>query len=167
MRFLDEYKRLDRICADMYSCRNGVSEYLTQMEQTTDRDQNLIASWDSDYRTLKRLRWLRNCITHDTASTECSENDLENLLSFHNRILNRQDPLSVIYKIKQMTPTHQQYQNKRFQEAGYQPTKSQRAYQQQPDSQKKMAEKPALILLWIVPIIAVLSALLLLYFEKI
>ena len=34
--FFEEYKRLDRLCADMYSCQNGVSEYINQMENNTN-----------------------------------------------------------------------------------------------------------------------------------
>ena len=30
--FFEEYKRLDHLCADMYSCKNGVSQYIEDME---------------------------------------------------------------------------------------------------------------------------------------
>ena len=30
--FFEEYKHLDSLCGDMYSCRNGISEYIDQMD---------------------------------------------------------------------------------------------------------------------------------------
>lgn len=30
--FFEEYKHLDKLCGDMYSCRNGISEYIDQMD---------------------------------------------------------------------------------------------------------------------------------------
>lgn len=117
MRFLDEYKRLDNICGDMYSCKNGVSEYLVQMEQTPERDKTRIASWDDDYRILKRLRWLRNYITHETTPSDCNEDDFETLLSFHNRILCQQDPLSLLHREKQKINQQSMHQQAHYQRA--------------------------------------------------
>ena len=34
-KFFEEYKRLDKLCGEIFSCRNGVSEYITQMECTS------------------------------------------------------------------------------------------------------------------------------------
>lgn len=30
--FFEMYKRLDNLCGDMYSCRHGVSKYISEME---------------------------------------------------------------------------------------------------------------------------------------
>ena len=29
--FFEAYKRLDRLCSDIYGCRNGVSQYIEDM----------------------------------------------------------------------------------------------------------------------------------------
>ncbi len=97
----DEYKRLEALCRDMFSCQHGVSEYISQMEQIPSYIKNQIPSWDKDYRTLKHLRWLRNRIAHETTETGCSFNDIEQLKNFYSRILNRQDPLAAARKVKQ------------------------------------------------------------------
>ena len=55
MKFLDEYKRVDNICADMYSCKNGISAYLAQMDDTPDEDRFLVPSWDDDYKALTNI----------------------------------------------------------------------------------------------------------------
>ncbi len=98
MKFLDEYKRVDNICADMYSCKNGISAYLAQMDDTPDEDRLLVPSWDDDYKALRRLRWLRNYITHEAKSSDCDEADLNNIISFHERILRQEDSLSLLYR---------------------------------------------------------------------
>ncbi len=98
MQFLDEYKRVDNICADMYSCKNGISAYLAQMDDTPDEDRLLVPSWDDDYKALRRLRWLRNYITHEARASDCDEADLNNIISFHERILCQEDSLSLLYR---------------------------------------------------------------------
>ena len=97
----DEFKRLESLCRDMFSCQHGVSEYISQMEQTPAYIRNQIPSWNEDYRTLKHLRWLRNQIAHEMTATDCGRNDVEELKDFYCRILNGKDPLAVSRKMKQ------------------------------------------------------------------
>ena len=33
--FFEAYKRLDRLCSDIYGCRNGVSQYIEDMERVS------------------------------------------------------------------------------------------------------------------------------------
>ena len=35
--FFEAYKRLDRLCSDIYGCRNGVSQYIEDMERASDQ----------------------------------------------------------------------------------------------------------------------------------
>ena len=97
-RLFDEYKRLDAVCRDIFSCQYGVSEYISQMERAAPWIRTYIPCWDEDYRTLKRLRWLRNRIAHETSSTDCDINDIERFEDFYNRLLIQQDPLAVLEK---------------------------------------------------------------------
>lgn len=62
--FFEEYKRLEHLCSDMYSCKNGVSQYIEDMESRSPRETSLISSWYTDYKLLKHLRWIRNRIAH-------------------------------------------------------------------------------------------------------
>lgn len=97
----DEFKRLESLCRDMFSCQHGVSEYISQMEQVPFFIKNRIPSWDKDYRTLKHLRWLRNQIAHETTATDCNFSDVEQLKDFYSRILNGQDPLAAARRVNQ------------------------------------------------------------------
>lgn len=105
IEFLEEYKRIDAICGDMYSVKNGVSEYLSQMEQVPVQEQYAIVSWTDDYKMLKHLRWLRNQIVHDPAESMCEDSDLDALKEFHSRLLKAQDPLAVLNHLQKVRPS--------------------------------------------------------------
>ena len=97
--FFEEYKRLDRLCADMYSGRNGVSEYLEDMESKAYRGQSRVADWAADYRRLKHVRWVRNQIAHaETTGQICEAADTAFVREFRQRILAGQDPLALLRK---------------------------------------------------------------------
>ena len=93
-----EYKRVDNICNDMFSGRGGISQYIAEMEKVPSYSHSIVPSWDTDYRSLKHIRWLRNQIAHSSTATDCNENDVEWLEDFHNRLLERQDPLALLEK---------------------------------------------------------------------
>lgn len=99
--FFERYKKLDVFIGDMFSCNNGVSEYINKMEQTSFSLQKKVKTWDSDYKTLKHLRWVRNKIAHETGvgtETFSTKEDIDDVSDFYNRVLNRKDPLSIVNK---------------------------------------------------------------------
>ena len=95
-RLFDEYKQVDKICRDMFLSQSGVTQYITEMERIASYGRSVIPSWNDDYYTLKRVRWLRNKIAHESGATECNENDAAWLENFHRRLLARQDPLALL-----------------------------------------------------------------------
>lgn len=102
-KFFKEYKRLDKLCSEILSCQNGVSEYILQMERTSS-GQYKIPSWNEDYKKLKHLRWVRNQIAHDTSSYMISEEtDLLEVIDFYNRIMNQNDPLAQLRKVEELS----------------------------------------------------------------
>lgn len=97
--FFEEYKRLDRLCSDIYSCPNGVSQYIVNMESKAAYGIIRIPSWESDFRMLKHVRWVRNRIAHELENGPTSEiSDLSFIQDFYDRILSGQDPLSLLRK---------------------------------------------------------------------
>lgn len=96
----DEFKRVDAICRDMFSCQHGVSEYISQMEGVSVYKRCRAPSWEQDYRALKRTRWLRNQIAHELTAADCTTADVEYLRDFHDRLLQQQDPLAVLRRIE-------------------------------------------------------------------
>lgn len=95
--FFEEYKRLDRICSDMYSSRNGISQYISDMESKSRRGEYSVPNWRLIYRDLLHLRHLRNLIAHESGECPfCSEEDIETLRQLSLEILTQQDPLSLL-----------------------------------------------------------------------
>lgn len=108
IEFQEEYKKLDKICKEIFSSEKGVSRYIEEMEKTPLSQQRLVAFWHKDYQMLKHLRWKRNQLAHSIEIGEnfCCKEDIENVKSFYNRILNAQDPFGQLEKIqsKKLTP---------------------------------------------------------------
>ncbi|MDE7278527.1 MAG: hypothetical protein K2N26_02230 [Oscillospiraceae bacterium] len=98
-RLFDEYKMVDNICRDIFSNQSGVNQYITEMDQKFSYGNSVVPSWDEDYRRLKRVRWLRNQIAHESSATECSEEDAAWLEDFHRRLLERQDSLALLREV--------------------------------------------------------------------
>ena len=103
LEFQEEYKRLDRLCKDYLSSAEGVSEYIRQMEATPWSNRLYVFTWEDDYKQLKHVRWVRNQLAHEVGSLNsdiCTEDDLDWVQSFYNRILNGSDPFTIIREAK-------------------------------------------------------------------
>lgn len=97
--FFDEYKKLDKICGEIFNCTNGVSEYISQMDMTGGRKYK-ISTWNEDYRELIHLRSVRNDLAHNTYDYAISnQNDLEMVKKFYERIINQEDPFAQLRKL--------------------------------------------------------------------
>ncbi len=96
--FLDEYKRLEKLCNDLYSQQHGISLYISDMEATPRAASIMISEWNKDLKVLKHLRHIRNAMVHDLNEQEVTytQEDIQNLKEFHRRIMEQQDPLSLL-----------------------------------------------------------------------
>lgn len=97
--FFSEYKRFEKLCGDIYSCQNGVTQYINEMNDCTAPVRYKISSWNEDLRLLKHLRGLRNTLAHEEADSICTEKDIEDLKIFYNRILSQSDPLAELHRL--------------------------------------------------------------------
>ena len=59
--FFESYKRLDRLCFDAFSCRNGVTAYIDEMNRCSPRGRRLVPGWEQD------LSMLKACVICETA----------------------------------------------------------------------------------------------------
>ena len=101
--FLEEYKSLEKLCNEIYDAKNGVTCYINEMNERYDSIAASIPGWKDDYYTLKRLRHIRNQLTHEVGTLEtemCTPNDIEYLVTFKQRILSRTDPLAQLILAK-------------------------------------------------------------------
>ncbi len=96
--YLDEFKAVEAICGDMFGARAGVSEYIKAMEEVPDYKRSLVEGWDSSYKELKHLRWVRIKIAHEPDFDECEKEDLRDLKLFHSALLKGRDPLARLAK---------------------------------------------------------------------
>ena len=95
--FFEEYKRLDKLCREIFGSEKGVGEYINQMESIATQGRRNVPTWDRDYTRLKRWRWLRNQLAHDESAV-CEEEDLVQLQGFYDRIFAIEDPLAILHK---------------------------------------------------------------------
>ena len=104
VEFQEEYKRLDRLCKDYLRSKEGVSEYIRQMESTSWYERGYVYTWEEDYKQLRHIRWVRNQLAHEVGTLNsdiCSEEDLAYVKSFYSRIIGGNDPFTLIRKAKE------------------------------------------------------------------
>lgn len=95
--FFEEYKHLERLCSDMYSCRDGVRQYLEGMESRSSEGERIVPNWKRDYWKLRGLRKTRNILAHNMSAYQvCTEQDVEDVKNFADRIIRQKDPLAVL-----------------------------------------------------------------------
>ena len=102
IEFQEQYKRLDKLCKDMYSSSEGVSAYLEAMDKTPFLERRYVADWDDIHKRIKRARWMRNKLAHEISidSDFCKQEDVIFISDFYKKILACNDPLAVVLREK-------------------------------------------------------------------
>ena len=153
MSFIESYKHLDKICAEMFETQYGVSAYIEEM-LNNPRGSFLVKGWENDLKQLKHYRWIRNQIVHEIdcfEETMCEDGDDEWLDDFYERIINQTDPLAMYLQATKPHPVAKSTQN-------HEPTQSQYTYSKQPNQPKHKLKK---VVKWIVFLI--IMAIVILY----
>ena len=99
--FLEEYKQLDKLCSELYDGQPGVTSYINEMKNVNWNDARDIPDWKSDLNELKRLRHIRNHLAHTEGAFDeklCTNEDVNWVKNFRNRILKQTDPLALLQK---------------------------------------------------------------------
>lgn len=99
--FLEEYKQLDKLCSELYDGQPGVTSYINEMKNVNWNDARDIPNWKSDLYELKRLRHIRNHLAHTEGAFDeklCTNDDVNWVKNFRNRILKQTDPLATLRK---------------------------------------------------------------------
>ena len=67
------------------------------MECQFSEGEKTIPHWAQDYRKLRGLRRTRNTLAHNVSEYQvCTEQDVENVIDFVDRIMQQQDPLAML-----------------------------------------------------------------------
>lgn len=100
--FFEEYKRLDKLCGDLYGEQYGVSCYIEDMKtKMSKNDYRNISNWTGDLQQLIRLRHIRNHLAHTEGAfgeKNGTQEDIAWISGFYERILNRTDSLAMLYR---------------------------------------------------------------------
>ena len=102
MSFIDSYKKLEKICSEIYGDSHGVSAYIDEMLNTPNGSK-YVEGWNEDLKQLKNYRWIRNQIAHEPGCSEenmCVPNDVRWVDDFYSRIMSVKDPLALYRKAK-------------------------------------------------------------------
>ena len=112
VEFFETYKKIDRLCAQMYGLSGGgVTAYIDDMKAHaygTRRPDN----WNATFNTLRRLRHMRNEMAHDEGGFDtamCTYEDIYWLNSFYDALMHGRDPLSCIYHRQVKMPANNTY----------------------------------------------------------
>ena len=117
--FFDEFKKLDNVCKDIYGHSSegklGVTLYLEKMDEMSDEGALRIDGWSSDYARLKKLRHIRNELAHSENSFDyesCSQDDIDFIISFKEKILTKADPVSLLDNRQNTEKSHSKEKKK-------------------------------------------------------
>lgn len=99
--FFEEFKRLDKLCGELYDTQYGVTHYIDDMKSAAWDDCKHISNWKPDLKELIRLRHIRNHLAHTEGAFQeavCTKEDVDWIKKFYRRIMNQSDPLAMLYR---------------------------------------------------------------------
>lgn len=99
---MESYKRLEKLCGEIYNENHGVSAYIDEMLSVSDGEV-YVPEWNDRLKKLKHYRWVRNRIAHDPDCREedmCDSDDAAWLEWFHESVMTGTDPLACYRRAK-------------------------------------------------------------------
>lgn len=96
--FFDAYKRLNKLCNEMYDTNAGVTAYIDDMLSKDSMGTRIVPGWRETLATLKKLRWVRNQLAHEANVSMdedfCDRNQVIWLENFREQIMATEDPIA-------------------------------------------------------------------------
>lgn len=104
--FLNEFKSLEKLCNEIYGEISGVTKYINDMAATSSFIAGRIPGWEEDLANLKKVRHMRNQMVHEAnyLDDDYEQEGVEFIRRFHQRILDRQDPLALRRQLTERKP---------------------------------------------------------------
>ena len=100
INLMELYKKTDKFLSDAYSSKEGVNKYIETMEKKQQKGMLYVSKWESDYKMLKHVRWIRNQLAHEVSidNDVCEQEDYDWLERFYNSLYTANDPISRLRK---------------------------------------------------------------------
>lgn len=98
-RFFDLFSKVDKLCIDIYQNEHGLADYVEDMRSISVCTVEEIPDWEADLFQLITLRNVRNSLINTPgafAEEICTQEQLEWLEGFYQRVLDRQDPMALL-----------------------------------------------------------------------
>lgn len=136
LEFLENYKSLDELCKQILSSDRGISEYIYEMSNEKQGHMK-VACWEKDYKQLKKMRWIRNQLVHETNSFQdnlVNTEDIEWLKTFRSRIMESTDPFSLLHQSGNTKITNQVKPSENY----FQTNKPSRNWNKEPSSNSSL-----------------------------
>ena len=99
-QFFEEFTKLDKICVSVYQAEGGTLGYLEQMRSASGIGADIVPRWTADLEQLHRYRTIYLALAQSNEAFEerlCGREDVRWLQEFHNKILERKDPLALLH----------------------------------------------------------------------
>ncbi len=118
IKYYELYKKVDRFICDANGSTKGVTLYVEQMEEESLSAQMYVDTWNDDLKKLRRLRHIRNELSHDAGfdSDICEMADYEWLKNFYDRLMSASDPMAMLNKAKIEEKQRREEQKRRLEE---------------------------------------------------
>jgi len=162
IEFLEAYKRLERLCNDIYETEKGVTSYIDNMKEIPSAESRFVVNWQNDLNVLMNLRRTRNLLTHEEGTMNrqmCDAADVRWLNDFKERILKQDDPISRLHlyrrRISEVRPVN------RVVKPALQPKTTEKNDSFKTDVTKKKAFSLLNFLMIVFSVVAILAAALL------
>ena len=165
--FFTLYKSVDAICRDLFRGEHyyndkgeelfGLSAYIKSMEEKKDSVCARFPEWNEEYKTLKRMRWLRTQIAHSVEISECGEADLDALECFYQQLLSQTDILARASRWKTQ-PAHERRKAAASPKSPAKPTQTPSKPPKDSDApSSRRADRRSFAWLWILVLAAVIA----------
>lgn len=114
--YMEAYKKLDKLCKEIFYSEKGVSSYIEEMENESRWGERYVLGWNEIYKKLKHYRWVRNQYAHEVDALDridINVHDIEWLENFTQMIMERKDPFSKLreYKEERIAKKNSKYNN--------------------------------------------------------
>lgn len=159
--FFEEFKRLDKLCRDIYKSSHGVTDYIDDMKSVAWNHSRYIPNWNESLRQLITLRHIRNQLAHTEGAFYeilCTQQDINWLKDFYALILTQSDPMAQVYQIRNHIQAQQNSHKQRTEQSVNQSQKTNlhdKTNQSFPKKQKIKLPK-IIIVLYLIAILFVL-----------